>query len=94
MNFHGTIIIIYLEKKEEDAPSDKAPSSYPSPSTSPLTIEKPITDTILHPSKSTICKSVFNPSARASHFYNIVEDLAEEACTTSNLEVLQNCPTQ
>ena len=66
---------------DEGYPYDKTPSTNPSsslsPSTSPLTIEKPIPDTILIPPKTTIHKSVFNTSARASQFYNIVEDMAQ-----------------
>ena len=44
--------------------------------------------------KSTLRKFVFNPNARAAQFYNIVEDLAQEPCAMSTLEVLQSCPTQ
>ena len=49
---------------------------------------------ILHPPKSTLRKAVFHPNARASPFYNVVEDLAQEPCVMSTLEVLQSCPTQ
>ena len=49
---------------------------------------------ILRPPKSTLRKAVFNPNARAAQFYNVVEDLAQEPCAMSTLEVLQSCPTQ
>ena len=66
------------EKKEDDSSSGKAPStsSPESSSTGPLTIEKPNLDMVLHPSKSTLRKAVFNPNAQATQFYNVVEDLA------------------
>ena len=44
---------------------------------------------ILHPAKSTLRKTVFNPNARVSQFYNVVEDPAQAPCATSTLEVLQ-----
>ena len=49
---------------------------------------------ILRPPKSTLRKVVFNPNARAAQFYNVVEDLSQEPCAMSTLEVLQICPTQ
>jgi hypothetical protein len=54
----------------------------------PLQIEKPTFDSILHPPKSTIHKSTFNPSSCATQNYNIVEDLSEAPCARSTLEVL------
>ena len=86
-----------LEKKDEGPSSEKTPLINPSPPPSyngPLTIETPSFDTILCPLKSTIRKNVFNPSARAAQFYNVVEDLTQEPCAISTLEVLQSCPTQ
>jgi hypothetical protein len=65
-----------------------------SPSSGPLQIEKPLFDSILRPPKSTIQKSTFNPSSRASQNYNIVEDLAQALCVMFVLEVLQHCPRQ
>jgi hypothetical protein len=77
---------------------DPLPSSVSPPSSSPpfgpLQIEKPSFDSILHPPKSTIRKSTFNPSSRAAQNYNIVEDLAQAPCAMSALEVLQHCPNQ
>jgi hypothetical protein len=77
---------------------DPSPSSVSPPSVSPpsgsLQIEKPMFDSILCPPKSTICKSTFNPSSRATQNYNIVEDLAQAPCAMSALEVLQHCPSQ
>ena len=49
---------------------------------------------ILRPPKSTLRKSVFNPNAQVSQFYNIVEDLAQAPCAMYTLEVLQSCPTE
>jgi hypothetical protein len=65
-----------------------------SPPSGPPQIKKPSFDSILHPPKSTIQKSTFNPSSRASQKYNIVEDLAQGPCAMSALEVLQHCPSQ
>ena len=48
---------------------------------------------ILRPPKSTLWKAVFSPNARAAQFYSVVEDLAQEPCAMSTLEVLQSCPT-
>ena len=53
-----------------------------------LQIEKPISDIVLHPPKGKIWKSTFNLSARVAQNYNIVEDLAQEPCAMSTLEVL------
>jgi hypothetical protein len=72
---------------------DPSPSSVSPPSGS-LQIEKPTFDSILHPPKSTICKSTFNPSSHAAKNYNIVEDLAQAPCAMFALEVLQHCPSQ
>ena len=63
-------------------------------STVPLSMEKPTLDMILHPPKSTLWKELFNPNARATQFYNVVEDLAQAPCVMSTLEVLQSFPTQ
>ena len=48
---------------------------------------------ILRPPKSTLRKAVFNRNARDAQFYNVVEDLAQEPCAISTLEVLQSFPT-
>ena len=55
-----------IEKKYEGASIEKTPFVNPSltlPSNVPLIIDKLSIDTIFHPPKSTIQKSVFNPSA-------------------------------
>ena len=49
---------------------------------------------VLHPPKSTLRKTIFNPNSRVAQFYNVVEDLAQAPCAMSTLEVLQSCPTQ
>jgi hypothetical protein len=77
----------------DPSPSFVSPPSISLPSGS-LQIEKPMFNSILHPTKSTICKSTFNPSSHAAQNYNIVEDLAQEPCAISGLEVLQHCPIQ
>ena len=69
-------------------------NSFGPPPNGSLHIEKPISDTILHPRNNTIHKAVFNPNVRVAQNYNIVEDLAQAPCAMSTLEVLQNCPTQ
>jgi hypothetical protein len=52
-------------------------------------------DTFLQPPpKGVIQKSAFNPHARASQNYSIVEHLAQAPYVMSALEVLQSCPTQ
>ena len=83
------------EKKIEKPSPNKSPStsSPTSSSNGPLIIEKPNLDMILCPPKSTLRKAVFNPNSRAAQFYNVVEDLAQEPCAMSTLEVLQSCPT-
>ena len=49
---------------------------------------------VLRPPKSTLRNPVFNPNARATQFYNVVEDISQEPCAMSTFEVLQSCPTQ
>jgi hypothetical protein len=80
-------------KVTNDSLQDPSTSSI-SPPSGPLQIDKPLFDSILRPPKSTICKSTFNPSSRATHNYNIVEDLAQAPCAMSMLEVLEYCPSQ
>jgi len=74
------------------SPMDENP--FIPPHTGPLQIEKPISDTILHPLKATIHKAVFNPNARATKNYNIIEDLAQSPCAMSTLDFLQIFPMQ
>jgi hypothetical protein len=57
-------------------PSTVNPPSV-SPPSGPLQIEKPYFESILHPPKSTIHKSTFNPNSRVAQNYNIIEDLAQ-----------------
>ena len=66
-----------VDKKEDQSSLGKDPStsSPESSSTIPLSIEKPTLDMILRPPKNTLWKAVFNPNARSSQFYNVVEDL-------------------
>ena len=78
------------EKKPDEVSSDKPSASTPPPSNG-IHIEKPIPEEIFHPPKSTLRKSVINPNARVSQYYNIVEYLAQEPCAMSALEALQTC---
>ena len=71
-----------LEKKPDDIPSEKPSNSTPPPNNG-LHIEKPILEAIFCPQKGTICKSIINPNAHASQYYNIVEDLSQEPCAMS-----------
>ena len=57
----------------------------------PLQIEKPNPDIVIEMStKGVLQKSAFNPHARATHNYNIVEDLAISPLAMSALEVLKS----
>ena len=71
-----------IDKREDNSSLGKAPStgSPESSSTIPLTIDKPNLDMVLRPPKSTLRKVVFNPNARATQFYNVVEDLDQAPC--------------
>jgi hypothetical protein len=85
-------------KPEKEKVTNGTTSNPPPPSVNPqsgsLKIEKPTFNSILCPPKSTIRKSNFNPSSRATQNYNIVEYLAQALCTMSILEVLQHFPSQ
>ena len=83
-------------KKEDISSSGKAPStgSPESSSTVPLTIEKPTLNMVLCPPKRNLRKAFFNPNARSSQFYNVVEDIAQEPCAMSTFGVLQSCRRQ
>ena len=63
------------EKKIDDIPSEKTSSSTPPPNNG-LHIEKPILEAIFLPPKGTLHKSIINPNACATQYYNIVEYLA------------------
>jgi len=73
--------------KDNDQPSSSTTTSTEvvPPITPELTIKLP---------KGVVHKSTFNPCARATHHYNIVEDLAQSPSAMSTLEVLQSCPSQ
>jgi hypothetical protein len=81
------------EKVTNGTLPDPSPSSV-SPPFGSLQIEKPTFESILHPPKSTICKSTFNSSSSAAQNYNIVEDFAQAPCAMSALEVLQHFSSQ
>jgi len=73
--------------KDKDQPSSSTTTSteVAPPIILKLTIKQP---------KGVVHKSTFNPCAKATHHYNIVEDLAQSPSAMSTLEVLQNCPSQ
>ena len=83
------------EKKPDDVPSEKPSISTP-PTNNGLHIEKPIPEAIFHPPNGTLRKSIINPNARATQYYNIVEDLAKEPCAmlvtkeSNNIHVKSN----
>ena len=63
------------ENKPDDIPSEKTSTSTP-PTNNGLHIEKPIPEVIFHAPKGTLHKSIINPNARVTQYYNIVEYLA------------------
>ena len=73
-----------LEKKPDDVPS-KNPSTSTPPPNNGLHIEKPIPEAIFRPPKGTLRKSIINPNARATQYYNIVEYLAQAPFSMSAL---------
>jgi hypothetical protein len=81
------------EKVTNGTPPDPSLASI-SPPFGSLQIEKPTFDSILRPPKTTIRKSTFRPSSRATQNYNIVEDLSQAPCAMSTLEVLHHFPSQ
>ena len=49
----------------------------PPPISGPLEIERPSAELVVRPpSKGVLCKSSYNPNARAAHHYSIIEYLA------------------
>jgi hypothetical protein len=70
------------------------PSISTHPSFSPLQNKRHVVDSMLHPTKGTFQKLVFNVGSHASQNYNIFEYLAHTPCAMSILEVLQNFPSQ
>jgi hypothetical protein len=83
------------EKVDDLPPSLVQPSPTTPPTNGPLHLERPSLNIVLQPPpKSVVWKSTFNPHARATQNYNIVEDLAQAPSAMSSLEVLQSCPTQ
>ena len=83
------------DKKEDHSSLGKYPSTSSAEPSSTITLsnEKPTLDMVLRPPKSTLRKVVFNPNARATQFYNVVEYIALAPCAMSTLEILQSCPT-
>ena len=82
-------LALTAEKEKEATPSSSTLSSIP------LHIEHPNLDSVIGPpSRGVLRKSSYNPNARATQHYNIVEDLAQVPSVMSTLEVLQSCPSQ
>jgi hypothetical protein len=83
------------EKVDAIPPSLVQPSPMTPPTNGLLHLKRPRLDTVLHPPpKCVVRKLSFNPHARASQNYSIVEDLAQAPSGISSLEVLQSCPIQ
>jgi hypothetical protein len=92
------LIVVNLQTcaKTYDPPREKYTKKEP-PSSQldiPLHIEKYPHDIVIRPPKSTLRKTTHNPNAKAAQHYSIVEDLAQDPCAMSSLEVLQTCPVQ
>ena len=71
----------------ESSQKDKQPVE----ALAPLSIEKPIEPMPKIP-KGVFKKTYHNPNARVSPKYSVMEDLAQNPCAMSTLEVLQSCP--
>jgi hypothetical protein len=83
------------EKFDDLPPSLVQPPPPNSPPNEHLHLKQSGLDTVLHPPpKGVVRKSLFNPHARASQNYSIVEDLVQVPSAMLALEVLQICPTQ
>jgi len=77
---------------KEAESSNSNTSTTPPPSSDPLQIEKPKPDLVIKfPAKGVLHKSAFNPHARATQNYSIIEELAISPSAMSALEVLQLC---
>ena len=78
------------KNKPDDVPSEKPSTS--TPPNNGLHIEKSILEAIFLLPKGTLRKSIINPNARATQYYNIVEYLAQAPFAMPDLEVLETCP--
>ena len=72
------------EKKPDDGPSEKPSTSTPPPNNG-IHIEKPMPKAIFLPPNITLPKSIINPNAYVSQYYNIVEYLDQATCDISTL---------
>ena len=72
--------------------SNNKDKGQPSSSTTTSTEVAPpiIPELTIKPPKGVVHKSTFNPRARTTQHYNIVEDLAQSPYAMSTLKVLQN----
>lgn len=82
--------------KTYDPPIEKSTEKEPPSSQLDISlhIEKPPHDIVIRPPKSTLRKTTHNTNAKAVQHYSIVEDLAQDPCAMSALEVLQTCLVQ
>ena len=99
------VLMLFVTKPSTDILVSMCNKYYGSPTT-----DQPITSTMnlsmesippttipkltIKPPKGVIHKSTYNPQARATQKYNIVEDLDQSPSAMFTLEVLQNCPSQ
>ena len=60
----------------------------------PLHIEKSLNDTILRITKGVLKKSMYNSNAHTTQNYSIVEDMSQDPCVMSTLNVLKSFPSQ
>ena len=58
----------------------------------PLHIERTVGETMTHILKWAFKKDSHNLNARATQNHDVVEDLSQNPCAMSSLEVLHSCP--
>ena len=88
-------VSIQIRAKNYEASRNETKGKEPlATSANPLQMERPASNLVLHTPKSSIKHTPHNPNARATQNYSIVEDLAQDPCAMSALDVLQSFPTQ
>ena len=75
------------ETSSKDPPSNSPPNS-------PLTLEKPTFEPVIHPPKGVLRRTTHNLNVRATQHYSVVGDLTQAPCAMSTLEVLQSSASQ
>jgi hypothetical protein len=81
----------YDSLEGDSLPKDPLASTPPN---IPLTLENPAIKPALYPPKGVLRRTTHNPNARETQHDSIVEDLAQDPCVMSALEVLQSYLTQ